>query len=142
MTQREQIVELLNKLYYYTDYQMWGNLKSEVFASHVHMDMTSLGAPFAQDLTAVQICEQWEEGFKDLDAVHHQAGNYIIEINGNLAKAKAYAIASHYKKNTLLGNTREFVGSYDIGLSYTGGAWKIDSFKFNLKYMRGNLELK
>ena len=141
MSEREKVVEILNRLFYYTDHQLWENLKSEVFAETVTMDVTSLGAPKAETMTAQQICDAWKEGFKDLDAIHHQAGTFIIDIEGNSATAKAYAIASHYKKDASKGTTREFVGSYDFHLQKSDGGWKLDSFKFNLKYMGGNLDL-
>ncbi len=140
-TEREQIVEIINRLFYYTDYQDWDKLKSEVLADEVQMDMTSLGAPGAEKWPAQRICDEWATGFKGLDAIHHQPGNFIIDINGASANVKAYAIASHYKKDATKGSTREFVGSYDFHLAKSDGGWKLDSFKFNLKYVSGNIDL-
>jgi len=34
------------------------------------------------------------------------------------------------------------VGSYDIRLRRQDGAWKISAFKFNLKFIDGNLKLE
>ena len=141
-SEREQIVEVLNRAFYYTDHQKWEHLKNEVFTEEVMLDMTSLGAPEAQLRSAQSICDEWQEGFKDLDAIHHQTGNYMITIEGDKAKAKANGIASHYKKDALEGTTREFVGSYDMELVNSKLGWRISALKFNLKYMRGNLELK
>jgi hypothetical protein len=39
-------------------------------------------------------------------------------------------------------NTRIFVGSYDFHLIKADENWQIDRFKFNLKYMDGNLKLE
>ncbi len=39
-------------------------------------------------------------------------------------------------------HTRVFVGSYDFGLRRQDGRWRIDRFRFNLKYLDGNLELE
>jgi len=88
-SEREQIVEVLNCAFYYTDYQNWEGLTNEVFAEEVMLDMTSLGAPESQLRSAQGICEEWQEGFKDLDAVHHQTGNYIIDISEDHAKVTA-----------------------------------------------------
>ena len=140
-TEREQIVEVLNRLFYYTDYQMWDELKAEVFADEITMDVTSLGALEVEKLSAQQVCDNWTAGFKGLDAVHHQPGNYIIDIDGTSANAKAYAIASHYKKDATNGFVREFVGSYDFHLNKGENGWRLDSFTFNLKYMVGNLDM-
>ena len=103
--------------------------------------MTSLGAPNVEHWTPQRICDEWIDALRGLDAIHHQAGNYIIDINGSTANAKVYAITSHYKQVTLNGHIREFVGSYDFHFTKTGKAWKLDEFKFNLKYMTGNVEL-
>lgn len=103
--------------------------------------MSSLGGEVAKK-TSQQICEEWDKSFEGLDAVNHLAGNYIIDIDNNSANDFAYATATHYKNSTVNGKTREFVGSYNLHLVKTGIAWKIDKFKYNLKYARGNLELK
>ncbi|NQZ79207.1 MAG: nuclear transport factor 2 family protein [Ekhidna sp.] len=142
MTEREKVVEVISRLFYYTDQQDWEGLKSEVFTTRVKMDMTSLGAPDVTIKTSEEICDEWSTGFKDLDAVHHQSGNFMIDLQEQTATAKVHAIASHYKKNAKEGLTREFVGSYDFHFTKTDNAWRMDSFKFNLKYMSGNLELK
>lgn len=142
MSNREQIVELLNRLYYYTDHRQWEKLTAEIFTPEVMVDTTSLGDPVPQQMQSIELCYKWENGLKDVDAIHHQAGNYIVDIDGDTAAAKAYAIASHYKKDTVGQNTRTFVGSYDFQLTRANAGWRINAFKFNLKYMSGNLELK
>ncbi len=138
-TPREQITEVINRLFYYTDYQQWNKLIDEVFDKEVLLDMVSMGAESAALMTSQEICKMWEEGFKDLDAVHHQAGNYIVDINSNNAEVKAYAIASHYKKETPKGAIQEFIGSYDFKLVKKENGWRITKFKYNLKYSDGNL---
>jgi hypothetical protein len=141
-TEREQVVEVINRLFFYTDHRDWTNLTNEVFAEKVLLDMVSLGAKQAELLTPGQICKMWEDGFKGLDAIHHQAGNYIISITGESAEGKAYAIASHYKRNAAEGAIREFIGSYDFHLLKGENGWRIDKFRYNLKYMDGNADLK
>jgi hypothetical protein len=39
-------------------------------------------------------------------------------------------------------NTRTFVGSYDFHLLRLESRWRIDSFRFNLQFLDGNLELE
>jgi len=140
MNSYQQITNVVNKLFVYTDERDWDGLKSEVFDQEVHFDMVSMGAQEAEKKTAAEICDMWNEGFKGLDAVHHQAGNYLISIESSAATVKAYAIASHYKKDATQGKIREFVGSYDLGLRETEKGWRISSFKYNLKYADGNIE--
>ncbi len=142
MTTREEIVEVVNKLYVYTDAQEWEKLQSEVFQEKVYLDMTSLGGE-AKDMTAVEVCEMWAEGFKELDAVNHLGGNYLVTlVNEQEAKVFAYATATHYKQAASKGQTREFVGTYDLVLSNAMNGWRINSFVYHLKYATGNMSLE
>ena len=138
---KEDIIEIVNKLFVYTDNKEWDKLQNEVFTDVVDFDMSSLGGDVAKK-TSKQICEEWNKGFEGLDAVNHLAGNYLVNIHNNSADVFAYATATHYKNSAVNGKTREFVGSYDLHLLKTGDAWKIDRFKYNLKYAAGNLDLK
>jgi len=72
-----ELTELTNKLFMYTDAQQWKRLLSEVFCHEVWFD---IGDGQAKNLHATEICEMWRQGFLDLDAVHHQAGHYLINI--------------------------------------------------------------
>ncbi len=141
-TTREQIIEIANRLFVYTDYREWQKLQTEVFAPTVRFDMSSLGAGAPKDQTAQEICAMWESGFAGIDAIHHHSGNFLVTVNGEAATVFCYAIASHYKAAATQGQTREFVGSYDLGLEHTAGGWRINSFRYNVKYTSGNMELK
>lgn len=140
-TVREQIVEVANKLFVYTDNQEWSKLRKEVFTEVVDFDMSSLGGEISKK-NSEEICNDWEIGFKELDAVNHLAGNHLVKIVNNSAEVFVYATATHYKNSAINGKTREFVGSYNLHLTKNGEYWKIDKFKYNLKYANGNLDLK
>jgi hypothetical protein len=139
-TVREQIVEVVNKLFVYTDYQEWDKLQHDVFTTELYFDMSSLGGE-AKTVTAKEVCAMWRAGFEGLDAVNHLAGNYLVRMSGDTADVFAYATATHYKSTATLGKTREFIGSYNLHLIRTEGGWRIDIFKYNLKYANGNLSL-
>jgi hypothetical protein len=142
-TPREQVIEVCNRLFVYTDERNWPGLIAEVFADRVAFDMTSAGGP--QDtLTAQQICDMWAQGFTGLDAVHHQAGTYLVNLReaDQVAEVRCYAIASHYKAAATQGTTREMVGNYDLHLTQTAEGWRLDGFTYHLKYARGNMELR
>ncbi len=141
-TEREQVVEVVNKLFVFTDNQEWTKLQDQVFTSNVEIDMTSMGAERQENVSAREICYRWEKAFEELDAIHHQAGNYIVEIDNDQASVYAYSIASHYKESAKKEKTREFVGSYELHLTKNTGGWRIDKFKYNLKYSRGNMVLE
>jgi hypothetical protein len=136
-----EITELSNKLFMYVDAQQWDKVLDEVFTENVWFDMTSAGGP-AKELPAKEICELWREGFSGLDAIHHQAGHYLININETKADIYAYAIATHYKKTATKGNSRMFVGSYELKALKTVTGWRLSQFKYNLKYVDGNASLQ
>ena len=138
--EKDKIINTINSLFIFTDNRDWKAVE-DCFGEKVHFDMTSLGAEKVEILKPEQITQMWEEGLGSLDAIHHQAGNHKVEIRENKAIAFCYGIASHYKKTKSGKNTRTFVGSYNFGLQKNNNNWKIDSFKFNLKYVDGNLDL-
>jgi SnoaL-like domain len=140
-TVREQIVETVHKLFIYTDQKEWQKIQDHVFTAHVLFDMSSLGMEVVK-ITSKNICETWEKGFTGLDAVNHLAGNILVKIAHDQADVFAYATATHFKSAAMNGKTREFVGTYDLHLVDTVDGWRINEFKYNLKYMNGNLELK
>jgi SnoaL-like domain len=84
----------------------------------------------------------WDQGLKAVKAIHHQAGNYQVTIKGNEADLFCYGIAYHYLPTPTNQNTRVFVGSYDYHLVKGDGGWKIDRFKYNLKFIDGNKDLE
>lgn len=144
-TEREQIIETVNKLFVYTDNQEWTKLQEEVFTANIELDMVSMGAEKPEHVSSREICNRWEKAFEDLDAIHHQASNHIVTIDGDKAELYVYCISSHYKesaKSSKKGKTREYVGTYDIHLLNSASGWRIDKFKFNLKYSTGNLTLE
>jgi hypothetical protein len=137
-----EITELVNKLFTYTDSKQWQKLIDEVFTTDVLFDMSSAGGEGPQTIEAEAICNIWREGLRDLDAVHHQAGHYVINVNGDDADIFAYAIAMHYKKSATKGNTRSFVGSYELKATRGIHGWRMTAFKYNLKFMDGNVRLE
>ena len=138
---RDEIIEVVNRLFIYTDDQNWDSLQNEVFAEKLIFDMSSVNGE-SGELTAKSICEAWAKGFVGIDAINHLAGNYLVEVNDNQAKVFAYATATHFKANASKGKTREFVGTYNIQLVKETNGWRIIYFKYNLKYANGNLNLE
>lgn len=141
-TEREQIVEIVNKLFVFTDNQKWIKLQEDIFAPTLELDMVSMGADKPETTSSREICYRWEKAFEELDAIHHQAGNYVVTIYGDEATVYAYSIASHYREAAKKGKTREFVGSYDLHMTKSHRGWRIDKFKYNLKYSTGNMTLE
>lgn len=138
---RDQLVELANKLFIYTDERDWSLLKAEVFHEQVDFNMSSLGGPVRQ-MTAREICDMWKDGFEGIDAINHLAGNHLVKASENEAEVFAYATATHFKEAARNGKTREFVGTYQLGMTMTKEGWRINRFTYTLKYMNGNLSLE
>jgi hypothetical protein len=142
MSKREAIIEVVNRLFVFTDTQQWEKLLKEVFATEVMFDMSSVAGGPARKVAPGEICDLWREGFKGIDSIHHQAGNYIVTIKEEVnAEVLCYAIAAHFRKDAKKGNVREFVGSYNIILVFTDVGWRINGFRYNLKYITGNSSL-
>lgn len=141
-SKRDEIIEVVSKLFIYTDYQQWDKLLAEVFKETVYFDVVSLAGGAPKELTARDICDSWKEGLAGLDAIHHQAGNFLVNFKKEETQATVfcYAMASHYKKSASKSKVREFVGSYDLQVVLTDEGWRIDSFKYNLKYTNGVIE--
>ena len=96
-------------------------------------------------LSAREISDGWRQGLAAIDRVHHQAGNFIVRVNGERALAFCYGIAYHYKERRTGGRTRVLVGSYDFELIRAGDGelpWRIEAMRFNLKFIDGNAALE
>lgn len=140
LSDEHDVIKAINTLFIETDNRNWEAVKA-VFADTVLFDMTSMVGGKPARLSAQNIVDAWDQGLKPLKTIHHQAGNYLVTINGLQAEAFCYGIASHYLPNLQNQNTRTFVGSYDFHLTRHGQRWTIDRFRFNLKYVDGNKDL-
>jgi hypothetical protein len=140
-TDKDRIIETITRLFISTDNRDWLGVKA-LFAPLVLFDMTSLTGGQPVTTTPQEIVYSWDMGLKPLKAIHHQAGNFLVDVASNEASAFCYGVAWHYLPNKTNNNTRTFVGSYDMHLVKLGGEWKIDRFKFNLKFIDGNPDLE
>lgn len=138
--QKYQIIEKVNQLFIETDNKNW-NAVSGIFAENVLFDMSSMTGVTPTKIASGEIVSAWEKGLKEIEHLHHQVGNFIINYKGNEAEVFCYGIAYHYKPVLSGMNVRTFVGSYNIHLIKNNEEWEIDAFKFNLKFIDGNKKL-
>lgn len=131
---REAVRDRIVELFVATDERAWDRVRA-CFADTVRFDMTSLAGGEAQELTADQIATAWEEALGSVDAAHHQAGNFQIEIEGNSAEAKCYGVAYHFTAGDGEPTITTFVGTYELGLVQHRGDWEIEAFRFNAKFV-------
>jgi hypothetical protein len=141
LAEKRAVEETITKLFVFTDRREWPAVKA-LFADRVRFDMTSLAGGSPAEMTPEQIAGAWEAGLKHLQAIHHQAGNFLVTLRGDRADASCYGIASHYLPHPSGRNVRTFVGSYDFGLRKAGSEWRIEAFTFHLKYIDGNPDLE
>jgi hypothetical protein len=139
--EKYQVIDAVNRFFIYTDNRDWQRVKS-LFTSSVVFDMTSVTGGQPSIITPQEIVDGWDGGLKALEAIHHQTGNFLVDVIENEATVFCYAVAWHYLPNRTNRNTRTFAGSYDIHLMKQDGEWKIDRFKYNLKFIDGNQYLE
>ncbi len=138
---RDEIVAVVTRLFVGTDARDWDAVRS-CFADAVHFDMTSLAGGVPATLAPDQIIGGWQAALRPIQRAHHQAGNFQVRCQGQDATASCYGIAFHYRNTRSGRNTRLFVGTYDFHLRHDGTSWRIDAFRFEAKFVDGNLELE
>jgi 3-phenylpropionate/cinnamic acid dioxygenase small subunit len=141
LAERQEITDVITSLFIATDEKNWDAVRA-CFAEQVHFDMQSLTGSPAAAIPADTIVEGWKVALAPLQAIHHQAGNFRVRIEDDQAEASCYGVAYHYRPNFSGKNTRTFVGTYDFHLARSGERWLIDRFRFNVKFVDGNLELE
>ena len=98
LVEKDKIIELINRLFISMDNRDWSEVKN-CFSSEVLFDMTSMAGGEPVTLTSQQIVDSWEQGLKALKSIHHQVGNYMVNIDQGQAETFCYGIASHYLPN-------------------------------------------
>ena len=129
MHDRDLVIETINRLFIATDNRDWEAVRA-LFAPEVLFDMTSLAGGSPATRTPAEITEGWQTGLAAIEHVHHQSGNFLVEVSGDIATAFCYGVAYHHHAKSV----RMFVGSYDFHL-VRGDRWRIDRFKFNVKFV-------
>jgi SnoaL-like domain len=139
---RLAVEDMVTRMFVATDERDWPTVES-CFTEPFILDMTSMVGGSPASMTPRQVSSTWADGFKTLDHIHHQIGNFRTVINGSHAKVRCYGIAFHYRASIALDmKSRTFVGTYEIDLSSQSDGWRISRLKFNLKFIDGNLELE
>lgn len=139
---KDEIIGAIDRLFTSTDRRDWRAVL-DCFTDIVQFDMSSAGGGPAAPLAARAITDAWDAGLANLQSIHHQAGNYRVDVDvgGGNATASCYGIAFHHRPVRSGRNTRTFVGSYDFALTRASGTWRISAFRFDLKFVEGNSEL-
>lgn len=142
---REQVAARVTELFLATDRRDWAAVEA-CFAPAVAFDMSSAGAGPASSRTPGEIAAGWRDGLAGVEHIFHQAGNFVVTLDGDEAEAFCYAIAYHHRARRDGRNTRVFVGSYEFRLARQAGGgaptWRITAMRYALKFVDGNLALE
>jgi hypothetical protein len=141
LVDEHDVIRVVTDLFVATDRRDWDSVLA-CFAPEVNLDMTSVTGGEPARVPAQQIVANWQQAFALLDAVHHQIGNFRVSVDGEYAAASCYGIAYHFRAAARGGKTRMFVGSYDVGLRRRDAGWRIEDFRFNCRFIDGNLTLE
>lgn len=142
LVERQEVEDVVVRVFVATDRRDWAGVEA-CLADEVTLDMTSMTGGEPLRLTPAEVAAGWRDGLAPIDFVHHQVGNFQIAVDGDSATASCYGIAFHHReKISTPSKTRTFVGSYDLHLSRTDAGWRIDLFRFDLKFIDGNRELE
>ena len=139
---RMEVEDTVIRMFVATDERDWSTLKM-CFSDPFTLDMTSMVGGSPSTMTPQQVADAWSEGFKTLDHVHHQVGNFLTEVSSSTARVTCYGVALHHREGiSSTSKTRRFVGTYDLDLIKQGDQWQITKLQFKLKFIDGNLELE
>ena len=142
LTARSAVEDAVVRMFVATDERDWPTVEAS-FTDPFTLDMTSMVGGTPAVMTPRQVANAWAEGFKTLDHVHHQVGNFRTIVNGDRATVRCYGIALHYRRGIAAAlKSRTFVGTYEMHLVEQAGRWRISALKFLLKFIDGNLELE
>jgi hypothetical protein len=139
---KQQVIDVVTELFVATDQRDWAAVQ-RCFADQVLFDMSSAGGGPPGRRTPAEIAAGWDAGLKGVEALHHQAGNFRVTVHESRATASCYGIAYHHRRTASGRNTRVFVGSYAFILEQgPHHAWRISTFRFDLKFVDGNADLE
>jgi hypothetical protein len=141
MQTRVEVEDAVVRMFVATDERDWATLQ-DCFANPFTLDMTSMVGGVPSVLAPAQVASAWAEGFKSLDAVHHQIGNIRTTIKGEAAVVRCHGVAFHHRTAAQGLKSRIFVGTYELKLSKAHGAWQITHLLFKLKFIDGNAKLE
>jgi hypothetical protein len=141
LLQKDRVIDRINELFIATDEKQWERVRA-CFTTDIVFDMSSLTGQPPSTVPSADVVAGWKAGLAPIEAVHHQVGNYRVTGGEREADAFCYGIAMHYRKTASGRNTRTFVGSYQFHLVRDGEAWQIDRFRFEAKFVDGNLQLE
>ncbi|MDD7911486.1 nuclear transport factor 2 family protein [Pseudovibrio exalbescens] len=131
------LCNLVSKFFAAVDRLDWPQVWS-LMAETVRLDYRSLTGQPAELLRPQQITEAWGMMMPNYDAIHHQIGNLIVEVEGDEATVSCHGMASHFIKGTSGSGHQLIVGTYTFRLVRQDKVWRIEEMTFHFKFAAGD----
>ncbi len=138
---RMAVEDTVIRMFVATDERDWPTLET-CFTDPFTLDMTSMTGGTPVTMTPKDVALAWAEGFRPLDHVHHQVGNFRSRITPTQAEVSCHGVALHHRAKAAGLRTRIFVGTYELLLIPSMRDWQISRLTFKLKFIDGNLSLE
>ncbi len=117
------------------------DLLRSIYADEITYDWTDFDPNMIETVPADKWVDNTFALIKGLKATEHQMTNFLIEVDGDHAKATTYLRAMHYLPNTDGDNWCECGGIYWNEYVRTEAGWKIERIKLNILWWTGNQDL-
>ena len=138
-TDKIKIIELINRFGMSIDLRDWSSFRS-LFTEQVKFDYSSIGE-VAGTLSADEIVNTARRDLGGFQTTQHLISNHLIEVKNDTATANAHVRAMHFLPNEVKDPLLEMGGYYTASLVLMDSNWKIQSWKFDILWSRGDLEL-
>ncbi len=120
MTDRDEIVETITRLFWHTDHHEWSDVEV-VFDEVVRLDYTSLQGGEPAQLSPAEIVAGWSSHFATIGAHQHLVTNHLVTITDGTATVTAQFLASHQTGEEVW----SLGGDYHFDLARRDAGWKI-----------------
>ena len=137
---RLAILDLIGRLALTIDARDWNEL-GELFTDTVYHDRTSLTGGEPVTLPVAEFVDGWRQTLQNMDAVHHQITNHVINVDGDRATCAANMQGTHVLVNPSGGPMWTVGGRHDYKLERTQGGWRIAALTFTVQWATGNMNV-
>lgn len=134
------ITNTVSKFFVAVDRCDWEAVQA-LMTAPFHVDYFSYSGDDPAEVTPADLTGAWAGFMPYFDSVHHQIGNLIVDQNGDSADVQCHGMATHFIADQPGGDIQFIVGTYDLKLTKSDGAWKLSAMRFNFKYASGNADL-
>jgi hypothetical protein len=134
-----EIIDVMNRYTTGLDTRNWDMLESTM-APDGQADFGNLAGVGVLDSpkALVDLCRR---SLQDLRATQHLQGNYVVEVNGDTAKASCYLQANHFQEGLPSGDVFQVWAKYRDDFVRTPNGWKIKKRYLDTISAGGNMNM-